>query len=209
MAKLENAIGEVIAAEISWRRDIFEGRCESPIEVEMLTALWAVGKYEAETDVDVRAPDRITGVDDIEFSESAKVEIAVHSEWKKRIDVVPQMHLGKYRVDLALMYRGSEYVCSQKFGDLNRVAHAYVYLPTIIIECDGHDYHERTKEQAARDKARDRELQQTGNPVLRFTGSEIYRDSYACAKQVYTFISAASERASKAYIESELVGVES
>ena len=54
----------------------------------------------------------------------------------------------------------------------------------IAIECDGHDYHERTKEQAAYDKARDRALTAAGYTMLRFTGSEIWRDPTACAEEV-------------------------
>jgi len=54
----------------------------------------------------------------------------------------------------------------------------------IVIECDGHDFHERTKEQAARDRARDRELQSSGYLVLRFTGSEIWKSPVGCAEQV-------------------------
>ena len=46
----------------------------------------------------------------------------------------------------------------------------------IAIYCDGHDYHERTKEQAKRDRFQDRKLQQEGWVVLRFTGSEIHND---------------------------------
>lgn len=44
----------------------------------------------------------------------------------------------------------------------------------IAIEVDGHDFHERTKEQAQRDKARDRNLVSDGWQILRYTGSEIY-----------------------------------
>jgi len=51
-----------------------------------------------------------------------------------------------------------------------------------IIECDGHDFHERTKEQAARDRARDRAAQSAGYMMLRYTGSEIYRDPLGCAR---------------------------
>ncbi len=49
-----------------------------------------------------------------------------------------------------------------------------------VIECDGHDFHERTKEQAQRDKKRDRELQAAGYKVFRFTGSEIWRSRGEC-----------------------------
>ena len=45
----------------------------------------------------------------------------------------------------------------------------------IAVECDGHEFHEKTKQQAARDKARDRD---------RFTGSEIWKDPGACADEV-------------------------
>src|SRR5262245_34455764 len=41
----------------------------------------------------------------------------------------------------------------------------------IVVECDGHDYHEKTKWQASRDKRRDRILQRLGYRVFRFTGS--------------------------------------
>lgn len=46
----------------------------------------------------------------------------------------------------------------------------------VAVELDGHDFHERTKEQASRDKRRDRVLAANGWSVLRFTGSDVYRD---------------------------------
>lgn len=55
----------------------------------------------------------------------------------------------------------------------------------LVVECDGHDYHERTKEQAAKDRSRDRNLQMSGYTVFRFTGYEIYRAPLKCAKQVF------------------------
>lgn len=53
----------------------------------------------------------------------------------------------------------------------------------IAIECDGHNFHERTKAQARRDRQRDRDLQASGWIVLRFTGQEIYEDAAACAHE--------------------------
>lgn len=55
---------------------------------------------------------------------------------------------------------------------------------SLIVECDGHDFHERTKEQAARDRSRDRWAQDNGYDVFRFTGSEIWRDPWGCGLQV-------------------------
>lgn len=54
----------------------------------------------------------------------------------------------------------------------------------IAIELDGHDFHERTKEQATKDKSRDRLLARYGYTVLRFTGSEIFNNSREAVKDV-------------------------
>lgn len=55
----------------------------------------------------------------------------------------------------------------------------------LIVEADGHDFHERTKEQAALDRSRDRWAQLNGYAVMRFTGSEIWTDAWGCAGQVF------------------------
>lgn len=60
----------------------------------------------------------------------------------------------------------------------------------LAIECDGHNYHERTKEQAARDKRRDRALRLAGYPVIHFTGSEIWADPRRCAEEVFEHLEA-------------------
>ena len=46
----------------------------------------------------------------------------------------------------------------------------------VCIYADGHTYHERTEEQAQRDRNIDRELQRLGFIVLRYTGNEIRND---------------------------------
>ena len=48
------------------------------------------------------------------------------------------------------------------------------------IELDGHDFHERTKEQARRDKQRERALMLDGWHVVRFTGSEVWAKPFQC-----------------------------
>jgi very-short-patch-repair endonuclease len=56
-----------------------------------------------------------------------------------------------------------------------------------VVECDGHDFHERTKDQAANDRSRDRAMAMMGLTVLRFTGSEIWNDPLGCARQVVEY----------------------
>jgi hypothetical protein len=53
----------------------------------------------------------------------------------------------------------------------------------VSIELDGHDFHERTPEQAERDKSKDRLLQQHGWIALRFTGREVLRDPQKCVEE--------------------------
>lgn len=50
------------------------------------------------------------------------------------------------------------------------------YNTKIAIECDGHEFHEKTKKQVIRDKQRDRWLNKNGYIVFRYSGSEIYND---------------------------------
>lgn len=58
----------------------------------------------------------------------------------------------------------------------------------LIVECDGHDFHERTKEQARRDREKDRRLQRIGYPVMRFTGQEIYESASKCMREALTLL---------------------
>ena len=70
------------------------------------------------------------------------------------------------------------------------------YIPRnlkIIIECDGHDFHERTKEQATHDKARDRFLTKNGYIVLRYTGSQICDDPQVIVNDIIELVYAEEE----------------
>jgi very-short-patch-repair endonuclease len=81
----------------------------------------------------------------------------------------------KYRVDFSIQY------C------LNPTSDDMVFK-SFVVECDGHDFHEKTKQQAAKDKKRDRDLQSAGYSILRFTGSEIYKDPTACVQEIADYI---------------------
>lgn len=68
------------------------------------------------------------------------------------------------------------------------------FLP-VVVELDGHDFHERTKEQARRDRARDRELLRWGIVVVRYTGSEVYGNALRCLEETLEIIDALWTRA--------------
>ena len=58
----------------------------------------------------------------------------------------------------------------------------------LIVEVDGHDYHERTKEQAQHDKERDRSFLSLGYPTMRFTGREIYSDTVKATSEIEKYL---------------------
>lgn len=83
--------------------------------------------------------------------------------------LLAQPIIGQFRADFAIMSVFPE--------DTERSPFA------LIVEADGHDFHERTKEQARRDRSRDRFFAENDFHLLRFTGSEIAADAHACAHQ--------------------------
>lgn len=70
----------------------------------------------------------------------------------------------------------------------------------VIFECDGHAYHEKTKEQAARDKARDRAMTAEGYTVYRFTGSELYSNPHKSFNEVQAALEAAMDASVQRFI---------
>ena len=84
-----------------------------------------------------------------------------------QFEVIDERTNKKFRVDFALFYPRTD-----GYGKIK-----------VAIECDGHDFHEKTKEQAQKDKEKDRILQANGWLIARFTGSEILR------KDVYDLLS--------------------
>ena len=58
----------------------------------------------------------------------------------------------------------------------------------IVIECDGHDFHQKTKEQVKHDNEREYDLKMAGYEIIRFSGSQIYNEPFKCAEDTYNFI---------------------
>jgi hypothetical protein len=90
-----------------------------------------------------------------------------------------QVQVAGWRVDFVLHY---------PLYRLGRDDSGDIRLTRLIVECDGHAFHERTKDQAARDRSRDRLAQYEGLPIFRFTGAEIWNDPAECADEVLAFM---------------------
>lgn len=148
--------------------------CESPIEARFLLALiCACAKHQLAISIQ----------DDEEGSELYGCE-GVHGDMA--VEVTPQMQIGEHRVDFALelTFTNPFHQMAAMFGTEKPKYLAEQVSEKLVVECDGHKFHEKTPEQAKKDKSRDRDLLSRGYPVIRFTGSEIYRDPLKCAEQV-------------------------
>jgi very-short-patch-repair endonuclease len=142
-------------------------QCESPIEELMVFALCIACLEKADS---VRY--RVKG------QEFGDLSLGINT-----FLIEPQAGIGPYRVDFLIEH--AAYVRQSK--DALRAEDEYEWTSKgLIIECDGHAYHEKTKEQAKRDKERDRELQKLGYQVFHYTGSEIWADVFSCANDAIT-----------------------
>ena len=56
--------------------------------------------------------------------------------------------------------------------------------PLVLVECDGKEFHS-TDDQIAKDRAKDALAAESGIPLLRFSGSEIFRELDRCVGQVF------------------------
>lgn len=58
----------------------------------------------------------------------------------------------------------------------------------IVVECDGHEFHQKTKKQVEHDNEREMRLKLLGYDVLRFSGSQIYKNPMKCANDIVDYV---------------------
>ena len=56
-----------------------------------------------------------------------------------------------------------------------------------FIECDGFEYHAKTKEQFEYTNKKDREVRLSGYDIIHFTGTEIFNNPLKCACEVFDY----------------------
>ena len=88
----------------------------------------------------------------------------------------PQAQIGKFKVDFLLE------------ANWPPEWHRNVVFSPVIVELDGHDFHDKDKHQRAYEKGRDRFLVRAGYRVLHYTGSEVAADPYKCAHEALNLI---------------------
>jgi hypothetical protein len=58
------------------------------------------------------------------------------------------------------------------------------YSPSLYVEVDGHQWHEKTHRQASRDRARDRRIVRFGRHLVRYTASDVMRDACLVLREI-------------------------
>lgn len=134
---------------------------ESPIEDRFLLSLLIICKRH-----NIKLLEDHNGVGPIVILENI-------DEKGLELRIYKQRKVGQYRIDFLLEYRITE---------------PYIHNSLLIVECDGHKFHEKTKQQAKKDKKRDRVLQSQGYVVFHFTGSEIFKKPLECAHQCINYL---------------------
>lgn len=105
-----------------------------------------------------------------------------HNFSHHNVDLQPQCSIGKYRADFVVRPADHFHV-GLRFpeGLLKRITDK---LPVYALEIDGFEWHDKTPEQAERDRKRERFIQSQGYTVLRFAAREVLRDPASTAREV-------------------------
>lgn len=171
--KLREQVLDFVDAE--WQFIKEEAAGDTPIEKLLFAALrstFLVGSTELAW---------LEVVPNIEVLATRQEEMKKEKKAKLNLLCVPQAQIGDRRVDFLFV----SFVPSYPLDTENWTEPVWRKL---VIECDGHDFHERTKEQASRDKSRDRSFVLEGYDCFRFTGSEIWKDPLGCADQITEWV---------------------
>jgi hypothetical protein len=150
---------------------------DSPPQDAMFVALTMVGRERFKAVY--FAPDRAV-VDAFHPIEAATKANPIESY----LVICPECEIARYRVDFLLRLSSQEpFMEAPEWPErLETEADRHGYITKeLVVEVDGHDFHDRTKAQASRDRERDRTLQRRDLPVARYTGSDIWRDAFRCA----------------------------
>ena len=163
--------------------------CESPIEQLLIGGLLSRGRF-APYWADLDSYSKLFAVSKARCAKDAypkisgyvytytsapDAEVFLYSQYPVHVDG------HRYRLDFALA------VEQANTGTPNEYA-------WVSVECDGHDYHERTKEQAKADRSRDRILTANGWIVVRFTGSELFTNPSGCVDELIRIVDSTRER---------------
>jgi very-short-patch-repair endonuclease len=146
-------------------------KCESPIEQMMLQALvdthWP-GRGVKDTDRVVGDFVAIGALATSIFADVLYSRVAKLANLAPQVVLSTQSPIGKYRADILVEYTPHT---------------LHEHTSRIVVECDGAEFH-TDRPAIIRDTRRDRYMIERGYWVMRFSGSEIYKNAKQCAESV-------------------------
>lgn len=165
--------------EVTRRMETYLPFCESELEKTFLAALVTEAHYDNQICFPHRENFRGADWASRLFGDGFEnfLHRAIRDHGPTPTIVLMQVPIAEYRVDFLL------YGISASCDDRSTWGHF-----KLVVECDGHDFHEKTKAQAARDKQRDRKLMSMGYHIMRFTGSEMWKNPQQCVHEATGFV---------------------
>ena len=153
--------------------------CESPIEQLFLTAFRTL----------------------VEINEYEGTEELIDDEYLcNGIFVFPQKQIGKYRTDFAMLFlKDGKVPITWRKGTIKK--DDAKEIKRLVVELDGHEFHDKDEKQRRYEKARDRHLQKLGYKVFRYTGSEICQNPFKAAAECIAYLANDDEQELLASIE--------
>lgn len=155
--------------------------CESPAERQFMLGLFLLGA---------------DAVESISVSDTGEVLWLIRKLYRGTLTfgVSLQFEVANWEWECPCVGTGKEEECEHEAPPVARCDFRF-FTPCgseypsveLIVEIDGHDFHDRTKEQAARDRARDRAILAQpyahNTALIRFTAAEVFADPAAVARE--------------------------
>lgn len=117
-------------------------------------------------------------------------DFQINGEWRYiGIKIYPQCEIEKYKADFALFKESHDAV--DNTHDYKRV----------VVELDGHAFHDKDEKQRRYEKKRDRDMQKLGYKVFRYTGSEIVKDPFASAIECVSYLTNSEDEELRALLD--------
>lgn len=150
--------------------DLRDNGSESPIEKVFYTAL-----------------NTLLEMNDLSFREFF---LSRYVRIRTGIQCLPQYHIGKFRVDFALWSFGSSQLLieRQPFQVISEKPEKQ-----LVVELDGHAFHDKDATQRSYEKRRDRFLQKQGYEVFHYTGADVCAAPFRVALECLAYLTGAPE----------------
>lgn len=98
--------------------------------------------------------------------------------WGSGCHIISQYEIGPYKIDFKVSYQTYIFIKGNAECRVNNV----------LVECDGHEFHDKNESQRRYEKKRDRFLVNQGYKIFHFIGKEIIDDPLSVASEILSSV---------------------